>query len=137
MTRVYLTRREIFSASHRLHAPQLSDSENQRLFEKCNHIHGHGHNYTLEVTVTGPVEPVTGLVFNLSDLKTAIDQAIFQKVDHKHLNLDVAEFKNLNPTVENMTVVFWKWLEAHLPAGLLYEVKVYETENNVAVYRGE
>lgn len=133
---VYLTRRSTFSAAHRLHSADLSDSENKAIFGKCNNPHGHGHNYVLEVTVRGKVDPHTGMVMNLTDLKKAIDELIIEPVDHKHLNYDVPIFRELNPTAENMAVVFWKLLESRLP-DLLHEIKLYETENNVVVYRGE
>ncbi len=137
MAVVYITRRATFSASHRLHSPELSDEENRRIFEKCNNPHGHGHNYVLEVTVRGEVDPQTGMVINLTDLKQAMEEAILREMDHKHLNLDIPLFKELNPTAENMVVAFWKLLERKLPPGLLYEVKLHETENNTAIYRGE
>lgn len=133
----YLTRRATFSASHRLHSPALSEAENQAVFGKCNNPNGHGHNYTLEVTVRGAVDPKTGMVMNLTDLKKAMDTQVIDLVDHKHLNLDVPLFAEIVPTAENMAVVFWKLLEKSLPAGLLYEVRLHETENNMAVYRGE
>lgn len=130
-----LSRRETFSASHRLYSDKLSAAENQALFGKCAHANGHGHNYVLEVVVRGPVD-AHGLVMNLSDLKRLIEEHVLRKVDHKHLNLDVAEFKTLNPTAENIACVIWQWLKPALGA-LLYEVRLHETENNVAVYRGE
>lgn len=131
-----LTRRATFSASHRLHSEVLSEAENQELFGKCNWTNGHGHNYVLEITVRGEIDPKSGIVLNLVDLKQAIQGAVLDKVDHRHLNLDVAEFKTLNPTTENLAVVIWRWLAEHLPSGLLYEVKLHETENNVVIYRG-
>jgi 6-pyruvoyltetrahydropterin/6-carboxytetrahydropterin synthase len=134
---VMLTRRATFSASHRLHSDSLSQQENEELFGKCNRTNGHGHNYVLEVMVKGEVNPKTGIVINLVDLKQIIEEAVLDKVDHLHLNLDVPEFKTLNPTTENLSIVCWKWLEARLPKGMLYEVKLYETENNIAIYRGE
>ncbi len=134
---VYLTRRATFSASHRLHSHALSAEENARIFGKCNHQNGHGHNYVLEVTLRGAVDPVTGIVINLVELKDIMEEAILLHVDHLHLNMDVPVFSHLNPTAENMVVVFWHWLEKALPPGLLYEVKLHETENNVATYRGE
>jgi 6-pyruvoyltetrahydropterin/6-carboxytetrahydropterin synthase len=137
MALVYITRKAGFSASHRLHSHTLSDAENKAIFGKCNNLNGHGHNYVLEVTVKGEVDPQNGMVMNLVDLKKAMEEAIINEVDHKHLNLDVPLFKEINPTAENMVVVFWKLLEMHLPKGLLHEVKLFETENNVAVYRGE
>ncbi len=136
MPTAILSRRETFSASHRLHSAQLSDEENRALFGKCNHANGHGHNYTLEVLVKGEIAQKTGLVMNLNDLKALIHQHVLDKVDHRHLNLDVAEFKTLNPTTENLVVVIWNWLAPHLD-GLLYEIRLHETENNIAIYRGE
>lgn len=136
MPSAYLTRRAVFSASHRLHTAALSAAANQALFGKCNGVNGHGHNYVLEVTVHGPID-ANGLVMNLTDLKKAIDETVMAKLDHKHLNLDVAEFRELNPTAENIAVVIWRWLEPTLPKKLLHEVKLYETENNVAIYRGQ
>ena len=137
MPTVYLTRRESFSASHRLHAATLSDSENQKLFGKCNHIHGHGHNYILEVTLRGNVDSKTGLTFNLTDLKAIIADCVLSRADHKHLNLDIPEFKTINPTTENLAVAIWNWLHERIPTSLLYEVKVWETDKNSVVYRGE
>jgi 6-pyruvoyltetrahydropterin/6-carboxytetrahydropterin synthase len=90
----------------------------------------------LEVLVKGEIAQKTGLVMNLNDLKALIHQHVLDKVDHRHLNLDVAEFKTLNPTTENLVVVIWNWLAPHLD-GLLYEIRLHETEKNIAVYRGE
>lgn len=133
----YLSRRAVFSASHRLHANTLSEQENEFIFGKCNSANGHGHNYVLEVIVKAQIDARTGLVMNLADLKAAIDETVMRELDHKHLNLDVPAFKTLNPTVENMAVVIWKMLAPKLPKGMLYEVRLHETENNVAIYRGE
>jgi len=137
MATAYLTRRTTFSAAHRLHSPLLSDAENLRVFHKCNNPNGHGHNYELFVTIRGPVDTRTGMIMNLVDLKAAIDDAILRHVDHQHLNQGVPMFQDVNPTVEMMTVVFWKALQKSLPQGLLHEVRLLETENNSAVYRGE
>lgn len=136
MPNALLTRRVVFSASHRLHSDALSADENRKLFGKCNSENGHGHNYVLEVTVTGPVDPSTGILMNLTDLKSAIERTVMQKMDHKHLNLDVPELRGLNPTTENVAICIWKLLAPTLPAGLLHEVKLWETENNIVVYRG-
>lgn len=132
----FLSRRSTFSASHRLHSGALSDAENQKFFGKCNNPHGHGHNYELEVIVQGEIDPKTGVVINLTDLKQIIDDSVIHKMDHKNLNLDVTEFKNLNPTAENIAAVIWKLLEAKLPKGMLHEVRLRETENNIAIFRG-
>jgi 6-pyruvoyltetrahydropterin/6-carboxytetrahydropterin synthase len=137
MPLVSLTRRAQFAASHRLHCPSLSDAENRRIFDKCNNPNGHGHNYVVEVTVRGEADPVTGMVMNLNDLKAAMEKAILREMDHKHLNLDVSDFRELNPTAENIAVVIWRNLEKELPRGLLHEVRLHETENNTVVYRGE
>ena len=135
--KTYLSRRVTFSASHRLHSEHLSATENRTLFDKCNGENGHGHNYTAEITLFGQVDPKTGMVFSLTELKRILAETVEAKLDHKHLNLDVPEFHALNPTAENIAVVIWKMLESRLPKGLLHEVKLAETENNIAIYRGE
>ncbi|EKD42719.1 MAG: hypothetical protein ACD_73C00042G0002 [uncultured bacterium] len=137
MAIVSISRRATFNASHRLHSHQLSDAENKILFGKCNRVNGHGHNYVLEVTLRGILDEKSGILFDLTKLKSIIDLAVIQKVDHLHLNMDVKPFDTINPTAENMAIVFWDWLAKEIPAGLLYEVKLHETENNVAIYRGE
>lgn len=134
---VYVTRREVFSASHRLFNENLTDEENEDLFGKCNNPHGHGHNYILEVTVYGEPDAVTGYVIDLKILRNIIKKNIIKKVDHKHLNYDVAFLKGIIPTAENIAIAVWKQLENKLPSGKLYSVKIYETENNFAEYRGE
>jgi 6-pyruvoyltetrahydropterin/6-carboxytetrahydropterin synthase len=134
---VYLTRRTTFSAAHRLWSEHLTDAENYAIYDKCANPNGHGHNYILEITVRGWPDERTGMILNLTDLKEAIENAIIKWVDHKHLNYDVPWLEGIIPTVEMLTVVFWRQLEKELPAGLLYEVKLQETENNLASYRGE
>jgi len=134
---VYITRRVTFCSSHRLHSDCLSDEENRRVFGKCNNPNGHGHNYALEVTVRGEVDPRTGMVMNLADLKRMIQDTIMADLDHKNLNLDVPAFRDVNPTAENIAIYVWRQLSELLPPGLLYEIRLHETENNLAVYRGE
>ena len=134
---VYLTRRTSFSASHRLWSEQLSDEENLALYEKCANPNGHGHNYVLEVTVRGIPHPQTGMVLNLTELKDIINKQVVDWVDHKHLNHDVPWLEGSIPTTEVLVVKFWERLERAFPRGLLYEVKLFETENNSASYRGE
>jgi 6-pyruvoyltetrahydropterin/6-carboxytetrahydropterin synthase len=134
---VYLTRRTSFSASHRLWSEQLSDEENLALYEKCANPNGHGHNYVLEVTVHGIPHPQTGMVLNLTELKDIINKQVVDWVDHKHLNHDVPWLEGSIPTTEVLVVKFWERLERAFPSGLLYEVKLFETENNSASYRGE
>ncbi len=134
---VYLTRRTSFSASHRLWSRQLTEAENYAVYEKCANPNGHGHNYVLEVTVRGTPNPQTGMVLNLTQLKDAMHEQVVKWVDHKHLNHDVPWLEGSIPTTEVLVVKFWERLAEALPGGLLYEVKLYETENNIASYRGE
>ncbi|HAG99335.1 MAG TPA: 6-pyruvoyl tetrahydrobiopterin synthase [Ktedonobacter sp.] len=133
---VYLTRRTTFSASHRLWSSHLTEEENSALYDKCANPNGHGHNYVLEVTVRGTPDPRTGMILNLTDLKQAINEHIIAWVDHKHLNYDVLWLEGSIPTTEVLVVKFWERLASALPQGLLYEVKLHETENNIASYRG-
>jgi 6-pyruvoyltetrahydropterin/6-carboxytetrahydropterin synthase len=132
----YITRRVTFSAAHRLHSAKLSAAENLRIFGKCNHANGHGHNYALEVTVRGPIDATTGMVYNLTDLKDVMTSVIEHDIDHKNLNVDVPAFKHLNPTAENIAAVLWGLIEKRLPKGLLHEVRLIETENNFVSFRG-
>jgi 6-pyruvoyltetrahydropterin/6-carboxytetrahydropterin synthase len=134
---VYVTRKETFSAAHRLYNPTFSDERNEAVFDKCNNLHGHGHNYTLEVTVRGVPDPETGYVIDLKRLRDIIDEVIIDKVDHKHLNYDVDFLHGIIPTVENLCVVFWQQLEHRLPSGELHRIRVFESDNNVADYYGE
>nr|CAG4641324.1 EOG090X0HIM [Eulimnadia texana] len=134
----YLTRRETFSACHRLHSSALTPEENRELYSKCNNPNGHGHNYTVEVTVRGTVEVRTGMVMNISDLKKFMDIAIMQVLDHKNLDKDVPYFEDVVSTTENLAVFIWDSLLKVLPEPrLLFEVKIFETEKNIVVYRGE
>ena len=132
----FITRRMTFSAAHRLHSGGLGAEENRRVFGKCNHPSGHGHNYVVEVTIAGPIDPATGMVFNLTELKALMTELIENDLDHKNLNVDVPAFRDLNPTAENIAVVLWDLLSARLPPGRLHEVKLIETENNFVSYRG-
>lgn len=133
---VYLTRRTTFSAAHRLWSKRLTEEENIALYDKCANPNGHGHNYILEVTVRGDPDPHTGMVLNLTDLKQVINEYVIAWVDHKHLNYDVPWLEGSIPTTEMLVIKFWERLEGTLPQGLLYEVKLYETDNNIASYRG-
>ncbi|MGH2493653.1 MAG: 6-carboxytetrahydropterin synthase [Ktedonobacteraceae bacterium] len=134
---VYLTRRASFSAAHRLWSRQLSDAENYAVYDKCANPNGHGHNYVLEVTVRGTPDPQTGMVLNLTALKDAMQEQVINWVDHKHLNHDVPWLAGCIPTAEVLAIKFWERLRDALPGNLLYEVKLYETDNNIASYRGE
>lgn len=133
---IYITRRETFAAAHRLFIPELSDEENFAIFGKCSNPNWHGHNYTLEVTVAGEVDPKTGFVLDIKKLKEIIHENVIQKVDHKNLNVDTDFMKNLIPTSENICIAIWKQLEDKIPNGKLFSVKLYETENNYFEYRG-
>lgn len=134
--KAYVTRRMTFSAGHRLHSDALSAEENERVFGKCSNPNGHGHNFTVEVTVAGPIDARTGMVYNLRELKEAMTDVIERELDHKNLNLDVPALKGVIPTAENLAAAIWGRLAQRLPAGLLHEVKLIETENNSVVYRG-
>ncbi len=137
MSIVYLSRRATFSASHRLHSREMSDEENRELFGKCNHPNGHGHNYTVEVIVRGEVDPRSGIVMNLADLKSILQDAVLDDFDHRNLNVDLPDFEDVNPTAENIAIAIWRRLEPCLPDGLLHEIRLHETENNLVIYRGE
>ena len=107
---VYLTRRYRFSAAHRLHSEALDEEQNERLYGKCNNPFGHGHNYVLEVTVSGPVDPATGMVLNLTDLDGAVQAEVLDRFEHTNLNLDVDSFAGRVPTTENLCVEIYRLL---------------------------
>lgn len=134
---VYATRRERFSAAHRMFNPELSDEENLKLYGKCSNPNWHGHNYILEVIVAGELNKQTGFVINLADLKKIIQENIIEKVDHKNLNTETDFMKGIIPTSENICVAIWKELSDKIPSGKLYSVKLFETENNYFEYKGE
>jgi 6-pyruvoyltetrahydropterin/6-carboxytetrahydropterin synthase len=134
---VYVTRKCHFSASHRLYNPEFSHEENERIFDKCNNLRGHGHNYVLEVTVAGQPDPETGYVIDLKKLRDIIEEHIVEKVDHKHLNYDVDFLQGIIPTAENIAVMFWQIIESRLPSGRLHAVKLFESDNNFVEYFGD
>ena len=134
---IYVTRKMYFSASHRLHSNKLDDEENQRTYGICNNPGGHGHNYIVEVTVRGEPNPSTGMVIDLKELKDIIQKEIIINVDHKHLSFDVDFLRDIIPTAENICIAFWNILKDKIPNGELYEIKLFETENNYVTYRGE
>jgi len=134
---VYVSRREQFSASHRLYNPTWSDAKNAEVFGKCNNPNGHGHNYDIEVTVAGTAPAETGMVIDLKKLADIIDREIIERVDHKHMNHDVDFMRGIIPTAENMAIAFWKILERAIPEGKLVSIKLYESDNNFVEYRGE
>lgn len=123
-----------FNAAHRLHNPNWSDEKNQEVFGLCNNPLYHGHNYELEVRVTGEVDPETGYLIDLKILKDVIKQEIEKRFDHKNLNLETEEFKNTNPTAENICYVIWKILDEKLDDKYDVGVKLYETPRNYVEY---
>ncbi|MFA3781544.1 6-pyruvoyl tetrahydropterin synthase family protein [Melioribacteraceae bacterium 4301-Me] len=134
---IYITRRETFSASHRLYNENFTDEENERVFGKCSNPNGHGHNYILEVVVKGEPNKNTGYVIDLKILKSIIRENVIKKVDHKNLNIDVDFLKGIIPTAENIAIGIWNELKDKIPDAKLYAVKLYETENNYVEYKGE
>jgi 6-pyruvoyltetrahydropterin/6-carboxytetrahydropterin synthase len=134
---VYLTRKAEFSASHYYHNPDLSPEENQRLFGKCNNPHGHGHNYTLEVTLRGAVDPRSGFVVDLKQLKDIMHREVLDALDHRFLNKEIPEFSKTIPTTENLAITIWHRLAPKLKAAELYRVRVYETPDLFVDFYGE
>lgn len=134
---LFVTRKAEFSAAHRLFNPKFSDEENEAIFDKCNNPSGHGHNYTLEVTVAGEPNSGTGYVMDLKKLSRLLDEEVIEKVDHKHLNYDVDFLKGIIPTAENLAIAFWRILCPRITEGKLYSIRVYESEKNYVEYRGE
>jgi len=135
---LYISRKVEFCASHRLYNPHFSDEKNNQLYGRCNNPNGHGHNYVLEVTLKGSIEPDTGMVMDLKALKDLLDEEIVQKVDHKNMNVDVDFLAGVIPTAENVVASFWQILEPKLPSNCqLHEIRLWETDNNIAFYRGE
>lgn len=134
---VFLTRSYEFSAAHRLHSPHLSDERNQEIFGKCNSPYGHGHNYRVEVTVQGAVDERTGMMVDLAYLDRVVNEEVLARYDHRNLNLDTEEFRELNPTTENLVKVIWRRIQPRLKSPALYRVTVHETDKNVFSYYGE
>ena len=137
MAKTYVIRREVFCASHLLWNREFSDAKNVEVYDKCANPNGHGHNYVLEVTVAGEIKPGTGYMIDFKKLKQLVRTEIIDKIDHKHLNLDVDFLHNVIPTAENLAVVFWNILDPKITDGKLYAIRLRETENNVVEYRGE
>jgi 6-pyruvoyltetrahydropterin/6-carboxytetrahydropterin synthase len=134
---ILLTRKAEFSASHYYWNDAWSEEENRRAFGKCANRNGHGHNYTLEVTVSGEIDPVSGFVVDLKDLKTVLEREVVSVYDHRHLNLEVPEFKTANPTAENIAVDIWRRLDGKIAGARLHRVRVYELPDLFADYYGE
>ena len=132
---IELGRRYKFSASHRLHNPKLSDEENGRVYGKCNNPHGHGHNYTVEIRLSGPVDRATGMISNLADLDEFVQKKVIEPFDHRSLNEEVPEFRKTVPTTEILCMEIFKRLRA-FPRAKLEAVRVVETSNNSFEYAG-
>src|SRR4051812_689420 len=137
MPDVPVTRRLMFNAAHRVHNPALSDEENTRLFGKCNNPNWHGHNYTLDVSVRGPIDDRTGYVLDLGVLKRVVEERVVDKIDHKNFNLDVDFMRGVIPTSENIIVAIWRELAPAIRPGRLVRLVLWETPNNYVEYSGE
>ena len=133
---VLLTRKIEFSASHRYHNPNLSAEENRRIFGKCNNPYGHGHNYVVEVTLSGPIHSATGMIANLADLDAFVERQVLEQFDHNSLNEDVPAFRERVPTTENLCIEIFRRLKS-FPKANLERIRVEETGNNSFEYAGE
>lgn len=130
-------RRETFNSAHRLFRKEWSDEKNLEVFGKCSHPNFHGHNYALEVWVDGEIDPETGFVIDLKELKRIILEFVIERFDHRNLNLDCREFDGINPTTENIAKVVWNILREHLDPKFGIEVQLSETEKNKVFYNGK
>lgn len=136
---VYLTRRARFCAAHRYHNPRWSDEKNREVFGPCNREFGHGHNYEVEVTVVGEVDPATGMVLNLRDVDRVLQEEVIARLDHRHLNEELPEWQRAVPTTENIAVDLWQRLEPRFrsPTSRLHRVRLFESPDIYAEYLGE
>jgi 6-pyruvoyltetrahydropterin/6-carboxytetrahydropterin synthase len=134
--RLELTRRYSFAASHRLHSPLLSPAENQRIYGKCNNPYGHGHNYVAEVTLTGPLDPATGMIAHLGDLDRFVAREVLEPFDHRNLNEDLPVFRDRVPTTENLCIEIFERLRK-FPGARLVRIRLEETGRNSFEYAGE
>ena len=138
MARVKVSRRVHFCAAHRLGREEWSDAENRRVFGDCANPNWHGHNYELDVTVAGEIDPETGFVYDLKALRDTVERLVIGDVDHRNLNLDVAWLQGVNPTTEHLVVAIWRRLEPELPSGVQLErLVLWETPRNFVEYSGE
>lgn len=135
--KVTVSRSAHFNAAHRLYRKDWDDERNAEIFGKCNNPNYHGHNYELIVSVTGQIDPETGYVIDIKILKDIIAQEVEEPFDHKNLNLDVAEFADLNPTAENIAVVIWNRIRRRIAPEMALEVTLYETPRNFVTYKGQ
>jgi 6-pyruvoyltetrahydropterin/6-carboxytetrahydropterin synthase len=134
--KIALGRRYRFVASHRLHSDRLSAEENSRVYGKCNNPYGHGHNYVVEISVSGPVDPATGMIANLADLDGFVEREVIEAFDHRSLNEEVVAFREKVPTTENVCIEIYERLK-HFPKAKLERVRIEETANNSFEYAGE
>jgi 6-pyruvoyltetrahydropterin/6-carboxytetrahydropterin synthase len=134
--KIELGRRYKFAASHRLHSEKLSAEQNSRVYGKCNNPHGHGHNYVVEISVSGTVDPATGMIANLTDLDGFVEREVLEPFDHRSLNEEVRAFSDQVPTTENICIEIYQRLK-HFPKAKLERVRVEETSNNSFEYAGE
>ena len=134
---IKVCRRSTFNSAHRLFRPDWSDEENNAVFDKCNNPNYHGHNYTLEVWVSGEVDPETGYLIDLKILKTIIQKEIIDRFDHRNLNLDCPEFEQLNPTAENIAAVIYKLMREAMDKKYELSITLWETENNIVYFDGK
>tara|TARA_Y100000766_G_C18784590_1_gene545006 strand:+ start:412 stop:822 length:411 start_codon:yes stop_codon:yes gene_type:complete len=134
MNKITVVRAEHFNAAHRLHNDNWSDEKNKAFFGKCNNPNYHGHNYDLEVMVTGEIDPESGYLIDMKDLSNLIKNEVLEPFDHKNLNLDVKEFLQLNPTAENIAIVIYNKLKAKLDKKFELKIKLYETKRNIVIY---
>ena len=138
MPRVKITRRIHFCAAHRLHNPDWSDERNREVFGLCANPNWHGHNYNLDVTVEAELNPDTGFVMDLGDLRDSVEREVGQDLDHKNLNLDVEWMRGVIPSTENLVVAIWRRLEPTMPEGVtLARLILWETDRNYVEYTGE
>jgi len=134
---ILLTRKAEFSAAHFYFNPAWSEDENERVFGRCANRQGHGHNYTLEVTVAGEPDPVSGFVVDLKQLKDILESEVISVYDHRHLNFEVPEFASTVPTTENIAVAIWRRLDGKIPNAKLHRVRIYEMADLFADFYGE
>lgn len=134
---VTITRRLHFNAAHRVYNPALSDAENDALFGKCNNPNWHGHNYVLDVSVTGPIDERTGYVMDLASIKQIVEREVVSKVDHRNFNIEVDFMRGVIPTTENIVVQMWRVLEPALAPARLSRLVLWETPNNYVEYDGK
>jgi len=134
---IKVCRRSTFNSAHRLFRPDWSDEKNEAVFDKCNNPNYHGHNYTLEVWVSGEIDPETGYLIDLKILKTIIQKEIIDRFDHRNLNLDCPEFEHLNPTAENIAAVIYRLMRQAMDKKYELSITLWETDNNIVYFDGK